>query len=77
MGEPPWARGYAVDWEEFHEGNACVAAPVRNYRGRVVAAISVSLAKSRLEHTPLAYLAGQVVERAQEASRAMGHAEAT
>jgi DNA-binding IclR family transcriptional regulator len=43
----------------------------------VVAAISVSLAKSRLEHTPLAYLAGQVVERAQEASRAMGHAEAT
>jgi DNA-binding IclR family transcriptional regulator len=71
------ARGYGVDWEEFHEGNVCVAAPVRNYRGRVVAALSVSLAKSRLEHVPLAQLAHQVVERAQGVSRAMGYTAET
>ncbi|HAZ27197.1 TPA: IclR family transcriptional regulator [Candidatus Acetothermia bacterium] len=66
------ARGYAVDWEEFHEGNACVAAPVRNYRGRVVAAVSVSLAKSYFDREPLEGVARAVVGGAQAISRAMG-----
>ena len=67
------ARGYAVDWEEFHEGNVCVAAPVRNYRGRVVAAISVSLMKSRLTRDPLEPFTRAVVNGAQEISAAMGY----
>lgn len=66
------AQGYAVDWEEFHEGNVCVAAPVRNYRGRVVAAISVSLVKTRLAHDPLERFARAVMDGAREVSRAMG-----
>ncbi|MCR4392410.1 MAG: IclR family transcriptional regulator [Candidatus Acetothermia bacterium] len=66
------ARGYAVDWEEFHEGNVCVAAPVRNYRGRVVAAISVSLVKTRVEHEPLEGFIRVVVAGAQEVSQSMG-----
>jgi len=67
------ARGYGVDWEEFHEGNVCVAAPVRNYRGRVVAAISVSLAKGYLERNPLEQIAHTVIAGAQGISHAMGH----
>lgn len=66
-------RGFAVDWEEFHEGNVCVAAPVRNYRGRVVAAISVSLMKSRLARDPLEQFACAVVQGAQDISAAMGY----
>lgn len=67
-------EGYALDQEEFHEGNVCVAAPVRNYRGTVVAAISVSIAKSRLDHKPLDRFKVAVVEGAKEISQAMGYA---
>ena len=67
-------RGLAVDWEEFHEGNVCVAAPIRNYRGRVVAAISLSLMRSRLTREPLDTFARVVLEGAAEISAAMGYA---
>lgn len=35
-------RGYAVDHEERRRGIACLAAPIRDYSGRVVAALSIS-----------------------------------
>ena len=65
--------GYALDDEEFHEGNFCVAAPVRNYRGTVVAAISVSLPKSRLDHEPQDRFVREVISGAEAISRAMGY----
>jgi DNA-binding IclR family transcriptional regulator len=68
-------KGFAVDHEEFHEGNVCVAAPIRNYRGTVVAAMSVSIIKTRLEYEPLERFTDAVLEGAQEVSRAMGFAE--
>jgi len=34
--------GYAVDREEMEYGVRCVAAPIRNYTGKVIAALSVS-----------------------------------
>lgn len=36
------ARGYATDHEEVEEGLACIAAPIRDYRGETVAAISMA-----------------------------------
>lgn len=66
------AQGYAVDWEEFHEGNVCVAAPVRNYRAHVVAALSLSLLKARLARDPLERFIKAVEEGALELSGAMG-----
>jgi DNA-binding IclR family transcriptional regulator len=42
------ARGYALADEELEEGLAAVAAPVRDARGRVVAAVNISGPKFRL-----------------------------
>lgn len=66
-------QGYAIDWEEFHEGNICVAAPVRNYRGKVVAAISISLPKARLTHDSLDRFVQAIVQGAHEVSSAIGY----
>jgi DNA-binding IclR family transcriptional regulator len=42
------ARGYAVDDEEREAGLRCIAAPVRNHTGKVVAAVSISGPVSRI-----------------------------
>jgi DNA-binding IclR family transcriptional regulator len=42
------ARGYAVVDEEFEPGLVGVAAPVRDFRGRIAAAVNVSAPKFRL-----------------------------
>lgn len=65
-------RGYAVDLQEFHVGNACVAAPVFDFRRTVMVAISASFISSRLEHEPLDRFARAVLAGAQEVSQAMG-----
>ena len=39
-------EGYAIDDEESNEGVRCVAAPIRNQMGAIVAAISISGARS-------------------------------
>lgn len=41
--------GYALDFSERDEGVTCVAAPIRNYEGRVMAALSVSGPANRME----------------------------
>lgn len=42
-------RGYAVADEDFEPGLVAVAAPVRDFRGRIVAALNVSAPKFRLD----------------------------
>lgn len=66
-------RGYAVDEEEFEDGIRCIAAPVRDYRGRVVAALSVSVPAGRLPRARTASLAEQVLDTARLVSEALGH----
>ncbi len=44
--------GYAVDDEEEEIGVRCIGAPVRNGTGEVVAAISISGTKAKLENIP-------------------------
>lgn len=66
------ARGYAVDREERESGVRCVAAPVRDASGRVVAALSVSAPASRLPNRRIPQVAATVVAAAHRISRQLG-----
>lgn len=67
------ARGYAVDNEESEVGVRCVAAPVLDHRGAVVAAVSVAGPVSRLSTARISSLGPKVVVAAQRISEAMGY----
>jgi DNA-binding IclR family transcriptional regulator len=72
--------GYAFDNEECEEGARCIAAPLRDFSGRIVAGISVSGPATRMTdahiHTHLPFL----LEIAEQISFCLGwkanHAEA-
>jgi DNA-binding IclR family transcriptional regulator len=66
-------RGYSTDEIENEEGVRCVAAPVRDHRGSVVAAISVSAPAYRFGSDDLPRLAPRVISAAEELSRRIGH----
>jgi IclR family KDG regulon transcriptional repressor len=66
-------RGYAVDDEENERGIRCVAAPIRDERGRAVAAISVSgpairITRQRIQDS----LTDEVLKTALEISKRIG-----
>lgn len=67
------AQGYAVDDQEFEEGLRCVAAPVRDYSGKVVAAMSVTGPALRIPKDRLTELAHSVKAAAADLSEAMGY----
>lgn len=62
-----------MDNEELHEGVVCVAAPIRDHAGGVVAAISVSLLKARVTEARIEKIAQEVVRSAARISGAMGY----
>lgn len=65
--------GHAIDDEEFAPGIRCVAAPVRNFTGRVVAAVGVSGAIWRVTPEALPRLAETVTRTAAQVSHQLGH----
>jgi len=65
-------RGYAIDNEENEEGVRCVAAPIRNYTGTVVAAVSISGPTFRLKAEDIPALAAVLVKVADEISAELG-----
>ncbi|HEV2125144.1 MAG TPA: IclR family transcriptional regulator C-terminal domain-containing protein, partial [Chloroflexota bacterium] len=66
------ARGWAVDDEEYALGLRCIAAPVRDAGGRVVAAIGISGPATRVTLERVETLAQQVVQTATRMSSALG-----
>jgi IclR family transcriptional regulator, KDG regulon repressor len=70
-------RGYAIDDQEMDIGTCCVAAPVRNGFGEVVASLGVSGPSVRLTQRELTRVASIVVEEANSLSRALGHRDST
>ncbi len=68
------ARGFAVDNEECSLGLRCVAAPIRDRRGSVVAAVSISGPTQRIPMESIRRLAALVREAGLEISRRLGYA---
>ncbi len=68
------ARGYALDWDEYDSGVRCIAAPVRDMHGKVIAAVGISGPDSRITKETLPELVSKVIGAADAVSRALGAA---
>ncbi len=66
-------HGYAVDEEECEIGASCLAAPVRDYRGKIVASLSVSGASVRLGPDRRPEMVSQLLRISRELSERMGY----
>ena len=66
-------RGFAVDDQEQDEGVRCVASPVCDHTGRVVAAISISGPTTRVTKERLPELGKLVIAIAAQLSAALGY----
>jgi DNA-binding IclR family transcriptional regulator len=66
-------QGYAEDNEEMEDGLYCVGAPLFNYSGRPLAAISVSVPKIGQQAVQKDRLIKAVVQAAQEISAKLGY----
>jgi IclR family acetate operon transcriptional repressor len=65
-------RGYSIDDEEFHEGVRCLAAPIRDGSGRIVAAIGISAPIGRLPESRCSKVAQEVKRAAAQISEKLG-----
>lgn len=65
-------RGYSLDNEEFETGLKCVGAPVRDYTGLVIAAVSIAGPNFRMTDDRVPSLAANVLKAANSLSEKMG-----
>lgn len=67
------SRGHAIDEEEMADGLRCVAAPIRDHSGRVVAGLSVAAPVQRLPRKALSGIAQSVTQSAALISSRLGY----
>ena len=67
------ARGFAVDDEELEIGLRSAAAPIRNHRGDVVAAVSIAGPVQRVSKKTLQRFAGDVASAGRAVSQRLGY----
>lgn len=67
------SRGYAIDDEEIEIGLRCVAAPILNYKGYPVAAISISAPYRKITDEVIEEVARDVQHYTKEISKRMGY----
>lgn len=65
-------RGYSVDDEEINEGLRCIGAPVRDYSGNVIAAVSIAGPTMRITKSKIPELARSVMAAADRLSEKLG-----
>jgi IclR family KDG regulon transcriptional repressor len=67
------AKGFSRDREEHEEGITCVAAPIRDYTGRAIAALSVSWPAFRFKKEELDAYQRAIRDAAESVSRLLGY----
>ncbi|WP_083978864.1 IclR family transcriptional regulator [Bacillus alveayuensis] len=66
-------KGYSICIDELHEGVISIAAPIRDYSGEVVAAVSVVGPKQRIRSSNIPHFVEQVCKAGQEISNLLGY----
>jgi IclR family KDG regulon transcriptional repressor len=67
------AVGYAIDNEEIVEGGRCIAAPIFNAGGHVIAALSISGPTTRINNAKVPQLATLLKSTCREISARLGY----
>ena len=65
--------GYATSYDEFFEGVTTIAAPIFDYQGKVIAALSVVGPKQRIQTQKVPGYAKKVISAAMEISNRIGY----
>ena len=66
------AQGYAVDDREYYEDVRCLASPVHNAFGSVIAALGITATTLTFKESMIPNIAAKVTEIAKEVSQALG-----
>lgn len=67
--------GYAIDDMEYHEGLRCIAAPIRDHAGAVIAAIGLAGSSHSLKDGRFQSLIPQVIRAGLTVSRGLGYVD--
>jgi len=65
-------QGYAIDNEECEEGVRCIAVPVFNFSGEIIAGLSISAPVSRLGYERTEQIIQYLKNISVEASKELG-----
>jgi DNA-binding IclR family transcriptional regulator len=68
-------QGWAIDNREYNLNNRCIGAPIFDYRGEIIAAVSASGPLTLLTEDRIAEVAQYVKGKALEISRNLGYVE--
>ena len=66
-------KGYALDLEENENGITCIAAPIFNHTGKVMAAVSISGPTLRMTDDRLDQLKNRMIQTGQKISNRLGY----
>lgn len=61
-------EGYAIEDEQFQIGLFCIAAPIKGFKGRVIASISTTIPKYRLDEKKVPEIIEDMIETANNIS---------
>jgi DNA-binding IclR family transcriptional regulator len=66
-------QGFALDREENEKDVCCVAAPIRNYQGEVIAALSISSPIFRIDKNAQNDLKEALIQTSKKISKRLGY----